>query len=272
MDSLSLYLGKIDRTSLSPNEEKNLLKRIKKGDENARQRFVKANLKLVISIAKKYVGCSPDFSFLDLIQEGSLGLLRAVEKFDWRKKVKFSTYATRWIRQAITRALTNQGRTIRVSAHMVSFIFKYSRAREKLICLLGKEPKPEEIAEEIAKEMKIDINKIYYKIETLKLLPKTVSLETPIGEEDSVLADFIEDRKQPLPSQKVEQILLKEELEKILEKLKSKKKREVLKTRFGLNDGLVRSLAETGRIFGISREWARQIEVEFKNKIKMIRR
>ncbi|MDP3093619.1 MAG: sigma-70 family RNA polymerase sigma factor [bacterium] len=262
-DPIQLYLKEIGRVSfLTPDEEKELAKRIEKGDEEAKKRLAQANLRLVVSIAKKYIGRSPNLTFLDLIQEGNLGLFRAVEKFDWRKGYKFSTYATWWIRQAITRALADQARTIRIPVHMVETISKYAKAKKRLLQDLGREP----IAEEISAEMGIPLGKVYH---LMKISQDTISLETPVGEddEDSILAEFIEDQKEIPPNIMAARTLLRERLESILVDL-TPREQKILAMRFGLKDGVNHTLEEIGKEFGVTRERIRQIEAKSLERIR----
>ncbi|MFC1663895.1 sigma-70 family RNA polymerase sigma factor [Patescibacteria group bacterium] len=263
LDSVRMYLKEIGTVSfLTAEEEKKLAKRVEKGDEEAKRKFARANLRLVVSIAKRYIGRSPNLTLLDLIQEGNRGLFRAVEKFDWRRGYKFSTYATWWIRQAITRALADQSRTIRIPVHMVETISKYTKIRRRLLQDLGREPLPEEIAA----EMGIDIDKIRH---IIKISQGTVSLETPIGEEekDSILAEFIEDEKALSPSLEAARTLLKERLKEILIDL-TPREQKILSMRFGLDNGITHTLEEVGQEFGVTRERIRQIEAKALERIR----
>jgi len=262
-DPIQLYLKEIGRVAfLSPDEEKELAKKIEKGDEESKKGLAQANLRLVVSIAKKYIGRSPNLTFLDLIQEGNLGLFRAVEKFDWRKGYKFSTYATWWIRQAITRALADQARTIRIPVHMVETISKYAKAKKRLLQDLGREPSPEEISS----EMGIPLAKIYH---LMKISQDTVSLETPVGQddEDSVLAEFIEDTKEIPPNIMAARTLLRERLQSILVDLTTREQK-ILAMRFGLKDGVSHTLEEIGNEFGVTRERIRQIEAKSLERVR----
>ncbi|MBF4692058.1 RNA polymerase sigma factor RpoD [Fusibacter sp. Q10-2] len=259
-DPVRMYLKEIGEVALlSSEEEVDLAKRMEKGDEDAKKKLCEANLRLVVSIAKKYVGRG--MLFLDLIQEGNLGLIKAVEKFDWTKGFKFSTYATWWIRQAITRAIADQARTIRIPVHMVETINKLIRVQRQLLQELGREPIPEEIA----KEMDMPVEKVR---EILKIAQEPVSLETPIGEEeDSHLGDFIPDNDAPAPADAAAFSMLKEQLMEVLETL-TPREQKVLKLRFGLEDGRARTLEEVGKEFDVTRERIRQIEAKALRKLK----
>lgn len=259
-DPVRMYLKEIGRVPLlSAEEEIELAKRIEQGDQEAKKRLAEANLRLVVSIAKRYVGRG--MLFLDLIQEGNMGLLKAVEKFDYRKGYKFSTYATWWIRQAITRAIADQARTIRIPVHMVETINKLIRVSRQLLQELGREP----TAEEIAKEMDLTPEKVR---EIIKIAQEPVSLETPIGEEDdSHLGDFIEDQDALAPSDAAAYELLKEQLKDVLDTL-TEREENVLRLRFGLDDGRTRTLEEVGQVFGVTRERIRQIEAKALRKLR----
>jgi len=259
-DPVRMYLKEIGKVDLLTKEEEiDLAKRIEAGEEYARQKLTEANLRLVVSIAKRYVGRG--MLFLDLIQEGNLGLLKAVKKFDWRKGYKFSTYATWWIRQAITRSIADQARTIRVPVHMVETINKLIRIQRQLLQDLGREPKPEEIA----KEMSISVDKVR---KILKIAQEPVSLETPIGEEeDSHLGDFIPDNDSPAPAESAAFAILKDQLEEVLDSL-TLREQKVLKLRFGIDDGRARTLEEVGKQFDVTRERIRQIEAKALRKLK----
>jgi RNA polymerase primary sigma factor len=262
-DSVQMYLKEIGRVPfLTAKEEKELAKRIEVGDASAKQALISANLRLVVSIAKKYVGRSSNLTLLDLIQEGNLGLFRAAEKFDWRKGYKFSTYATWWIRQAITRALADQARTIRIPVHMIETITKYEKFRRELMKELRREPS----AEEIAKEMGLAPDKVRH---IAKIAQKTVSLETPVGDsdEESILADFIKDEEMPSPSKDAARALLKERFEDILSEL-TPREQKILSMRFGLEDGVTHTLQEVGEVFNVTRERIRQIESKALEKIR----
>ncbi|HOA77277.1 MAG TPA: RNA polymerase sigma factor RpoD [Thermosynergistes sp.] len=259
-DPVRMYLREIGKIPLlTPEEEVELAKRIEAGDLEAKKKLMAANLRLVVSIAKKYIGRG--MLFLDLIQEGNLGLSRAVEKFDYRKGFKFSTYATWWIRQAITRAIADQARTIRIPVHMVETINKLIRVSRQLVQKLGREP----TAEEIAKEMGIDAERV---AEIQRIAQEPVSLETPIGEEeDSQLGDFLEDKELLSPDDAAANQLLREELENMIDEL-APREREVLRLRFGLEDGHPYTLEEVGRRFGVTRERIRQIEAKALRKLR----
>ena len=259
-DPVRMYLKEIGRVPLlSADEEIALAKRMEAGDEKAQKELAEANLRLVVSIAKRYVGRG--MLFLDLIQEGNLGLIKAVEKFDYNKGYKFSTYATWWIRQAITRAIADQARTIRIPVHMVETINKLIRVSRQLLQQLGREPSPEEIAE----AMEISVERVR---EIMKIAQEPVSLETPIGEEeDSHLGDFIEAQDAPAPAEAASFMLLKEQLEEVLDTLTEREER-VLRLRFGLDDGRARTLEEVGQNFGVTRERIRQIEAKALRKLR----
>ena len=259
-DPVRMYLKEIGRVSLlTAEEEVALALKIEEGDQEAKQRLAEANLRLVVSIAKRYVGRG--MQFLDLIQEGNMGLMKAVEKFDYRKGFKFSTYATWWIRQAITRAIADQARTIRIPVHMVETINKLIRIQRQLLQDLGREPTPEEIGA----EMDLPTEKVR---EILKIAQEPVSLETPIGEEDdSHLGDFIEDQEATSPAEHAAYELLKEQLEDVLDTLTDREE-NVLRLRFGLDDGRTRTLEEVGKVFGVTRERIRQIEAKALRKLR----
>lgn len=259
-DPVRMYLKEIGRVNLlTADEEVQLALRIEKGDEVAKQELAEANLRLVVSIAKRYVGRG--MQFLDLIQEGNMGLMKAVEKFDYRRGFKFSTYATWWIRQAITRAIADQARTIRIPVHMVETINKLIRIQRQLLQDLGREPLPEEIGA----EMDMPTDKVR---DILKIAQEPVSLETPIGEEDdSHLGDFIEDQDATSPADHAAYELLKEQLESVLETLTDREE-NVLRLRFGLDDGRTRTLEEVGTVFGVTRERIRQIEAKALRKLR----
>ncbi|HBE2157468.1 TPA: RNA polymerase sigma factor RpoD [Enterococcus faecalis] len=259
-DPVRMYLKEIGRVQLlTAAEEVELALKIEEGDQEAKQRLAEANLRLVVSIAKRYVGRG--MQFLDLIQEGNMGLMKAVEKFDYRKGFKFSTYATWWIRQAITRAIADQARTIRIPVHMVETINKLIRIQRQLLQDLGREPTPEEIGA----EMDLPTEKVR---EILKIAQEPVSLETPIGEEDdSHLGDFIEDQDATSPAEHAAYELLKEQLEDVLDTLTDREE-NVLRLRFGLDDGRTRTLEEVGKVFGVTRERIRQIEAKALRKLR----
>ena len=263
IDPVQMYLKEIGRVDfLTADEEKELAKRIEKGEIEAKKKLARANLRLVVSIAKRYIGRSPNLTILDLIQEGNLGLFRAVEKFDWRRGYKFSTYATWWIRQAISRALADQSRTIRIPVHMVETLSKYNKVRRKLLKSLGRPP----LAEEIAAEMGIEVTKVRH---LAKISQRTVSLETPVGGDgdDSILAEFIKDEKSTPPSLDAARILLRERLYEILVDLTEREQR-ILSMRFGLENGITHTLEEVGQEFGVTRERIRQIEAKALEKIR----
>ena len=259
-DPVRMYLKEIGKVPLlSADEEVELAKRMAEGDEDAKKRLAEANLRLVVSIAKRYVGRG--MLFLDLIQEGNLGLIKAVEKFDYHKGFKFSTYATWWIRQAITRAIADQARTIRIPVHMVETINKLIRVSRQLLQELGREPTPEEIAAEL--DMPVERVR-----EILKISQEPVSLETPIGEEeDSHLGDFIQDDNVPVPAEAAAQTLLKEQLDEVLDTL-TEREQKVLRLRFGMDDGRARTLEEVGKEFDVTRERIRQIEAKALRKLR----
>ena len=259
-DPVRMYLKEIGKVPLlSAEREIELAKRMEEGDEDAKKELAEANLRLVVSIAKRYVGRG--MLFLDLIQEGNLGLIKAVEKFDYHKGYKFSTYATWWIRQAITRAIADQARTIRIPVHMVETINKLIRVSRQLLQELGREPLPEEIA----KELDMPVERVR---EILKISQEPVSLETPIGEEeDSHLGDFIQDDNVPVPAEAAAQTLLKEQLDEVLDTL-TEREQKVLRLRFGMNDGRARTLEEVGQEFDVTRERIRQIEAKALRKLR----
>lgn len=262
-DSVRMYLREIGRIPLlKPKEEVDIARRVDKGDQVAKRKLAEANLRLVVSIAKKYIGRG--LSLLDLIQEGNTGLLRAVEKFDYRRGYKFSTYATWWIRQAITRAIADQARTIRIPVHMVETINKLIRTQRQLVQDLGREP----LAEEIAAEMNIEVDKIEH---IIKISQETVSLEAPVGEEeDSRLGDFIEDKQSKSPEDSATYELLRGHINEILKKL-APREQKILKLRFGLEDGQGHTLEEVGQEFGVTRERIRQIEAKALEKLRVLR-
>ncbi|MFM7088237.1 MAG: sigma-70 family RNA polymerase sigma factor [Candidatus Paceibacterota bacterium] len=262
-DSIQIYLKEIGQYPLIyAAEERELAKRIEKGDEEAKNLLARANLRLVVSIAKKYVGRSPNLSLLDLIQEGNLGLFKAVEKFDWTKGYKFSTYATWWIRQSITRALADQSRTIRIPVHMVETISKYKQTHRKLSQDLGREP----LAEEIATEMGIPVEKIHV-IENIS--QETISLEQPVGDDDdkSTLENFISDDKILRPDQESSRRILSDQIREVLDEL-NPKERKILEMRYGLTDGIQHTLERVGEEFGVTRERIRQIEAKVHDKLR----
>lgn len=259
-DPVRMYLKEIGKVPLlTAEEEKELAMKMEAGDMEAKKRLAEANLRLVVSIAKRYVGRG--MLFLDLIQEGNLGLIKAVEKFDYRKGYKFSTYATWWIRQAITRAIADQARTIRIPVHMVETINKLIRVQRQLLQELGREPYPEEIAE----KMGLPVERVR---EIQKISQEPVSLETPIGEEeDSHLGDFIQDDNVPVPAEAAAQTLLKEQLDEVLDTL-TEREQKVLRLRFGMDDGRARTLEEVGKEFDVTRERIRQIEAKALRKLR----
>lgn len=261
-DAVQAYLKEIGRTALlNKQQEQDYAKRAEAGDEEARQILIKANLRLVVSIAKRYVNRTPHLSILDLIQEGNIGLSRAVDKFDYRKGFKFSTYATWWIRQAINRALADQSRTVRIPVHMVEVISKYTQVRRSLMQELGREP----LAEEIAAEMGVDVDKIRH---IQKISQDVLSIETPVGdEEDSVLADFIPDDRNPAPNQLAARAYLRDLIRDILGTL-TEREQKIINMRFGLEDGVYHTLEEVGKVFGVTRERIRQIEAKALEKIR----
>ncbi len=264
-DTIQMYLREIGKTPLlNSKEEKELAKRIIRGEEEARQQLIKANLRLVVSVAKRYINRGP-LSISDLIQEGNIGLFKAVEKFDYRKGFKFSTYATWWIRQAITRALADQSRTIRIPVHMVETISKFTQTKRRLAQELGREP----LTEEIAIEMGLGVDKVRY-IE--KISQTVVSLEAPIGDDDdkSIRADFIPDERNPDPTQITSQELLRDEIKAILVDL-TERERKILELRFGLADGVTHTLEEVGKVFTVTRERIRQIEAKALERIRLHR-
>jgi len=257
------YLREIGKIPLiSASEERRLSILIQKGDVNAKKRLMEANLRLVVSIAKRYIGRSKNLSFMDLIQEGNIGLAKAVEKYDWRKGFKFSTYATWWIRQAITRAFADQSRTIRIPVHMIETIAKYSQTKRRLEQELGREP----LAEEIAIEMDVPVEKVRY---IQRISQDTLSLEYPVGDEEEEvgIGEFIADEKTLPPDRLAAQKVLRDQIREILRKL-PKREQDILRMRFGLDDGVFHTLEEVGRAFGVTRERIRQIEAKALEKIK----
>ncbi len=262
-DAVQMYLKEIGRTPLLVSqEEKDLAKRVEKGDEIARKKLIQANLRLVVSIAKRYVNRSPRLSILDLVQEGNIGLSRAVDKFDYRKGFKFSTYATWWIRQAVTRALADYSRTIRIPVQMVETITKYTQTKRQLMQELGREPLPEEIGA----EMGMDVKKIHY---IQKISQEVISLEAPIGDnsDDLTLSDFIKDEQSLSPDQLASQALLKDQIKEIMADL-TERETKILSMRFGLEDNIPHTLEEVGKVFGVTRERIRQIEAKALEKIR----
>lgn len=262
-DSVQMYLREIGRISLlNQDEEKELAKKVAMGEEEAKKKLTQANLRLVVSIAKRYIGRSAHLTLLDLIQEGNIGLFKAVEKFDYRKGYKFSTYATWWIRQAITRALADQARTIRIPVHMVETISKFTQVKRKLLQDLGREP----LAEEVASEMGIEIEKVRH---IIQISQETVSLEAPLGDDsdESTLGEFIEDEKEISPAQATARSLLKDQLKDIMSDL-SPREQKIIGMRFGTDDGVTHTLEEVGQEFGVTRERIRQIEAKALEKIR----
>jgi len=261
-DAVQVYLKEIGKTPLlSKDEEKDLAKLAEQNDEEARQALMKANLRLVVSIAKRYVNRTPNLSILDLIQEGNIGLSRAVDKFDYRKGFKFSTYATWWIRQAITRALADFSRTIRIPVHMVETMSKYTQARRQLLQELGRDPLPEEIAV----EMGIEVEKVH---QIQKISQEVLSIEAPVGdEEDSTLSDFIADDRSITPAQSAARSLLQDLIQDIMVDL-TEREQKILSMRFGLEDGVTHTLEEVGKVFGVTRERIRQIEAKALERIR----
>ncbi|MGC8881027.1 MAG: sigma-70 family RNA polymerase sigma factor [Minisyncoccia bacterium] len=262
-DNVQAYLREIGKIPLlTPEEEKELAKRVAEGDEQARQKMIEANLRLVVSIAKRYVGRSSNLNLLDLIQEGNIGLSRAVDKFNFKKGFKFSTYATWWIRQAITRALADQGRTIRIPVHMVETISKYLKVRKNLAQTLGRDPSPEEIALETGKS----VEEILY---LMKIAQDTTSLNQPVGDEEegNEVGDFVPDNKSLSPEQFASLQLLKGELKELLDFL-TERERKIIEMRFGLKDGISHTLEEVGKAFNVTRERIRQIEAKTLEKLK----
>lgn len=262
LDAVQLYLKEIGKTSLlSSSEEIKLAKRVEQGDELARKEMIQANLRLVVSIAKRYIGRSPNMTFLDLIQEGNRGLFRAVEKYDWHKGYKFSTYATWWIKQAITRSLADHSRTIRIPVHMVETLSKYTKVKRQLAQELDRDPLPEEIAA----EMGLKVDKVHH---IMKIIQGTISLETPVGEDkDTLLEEFIEDEKEVSPSKRAARVLLKERLKEVLKGL-TPREQKILSMRFGLDDGVRHTLEEVGKEFGVTRERIRQVAARALDKIR----
>ena len=264
-DSVQMYLKEIGQYPLlTPDEEVDLAKRIERSDESARQKLILSNLRLVVSIAKKYVGRSANLTLLDLIQEGNVGLFKAAEKFDYKRGYKFSTYATWWIRQAITRALADQGRTIRIPVHMVETINKYQQVVRRLVQDLGREPMPEEVAA----EMGVDVDKIRH---IQKISQETISLEAPVGDSDddgeSTLANFVPDEETTSPAMSAARKILKAHLNEMVEDL-TPREQKILDMRFGLTDGVQHTLEEVGKVFSVTRERIRQIEAKALDKIR----
>jgi len=260
-DATQKYLSEISKYPLlTPEEEKKLAKKVAQGDLEARERLIKSNLRLVVSIAKKYIGRSKGLTFLDLIQEGNTGLIKAVDRFDWRKGFKFSTFATWWIRQAISRALSDQARTIRLPVHVVETLYKLNKAKKKLATILDREPTPEELSAETG----ISVDKVQ---KLLKYIPDTISLETPIGEGESLLKELIPDTSERTPEKTAALANLREKLKQAIQSL-NPKERQIISLRYGLEDGTIYTLEEIGKIFGITRERVRQIEIKALEKLK----
>jgi RNA polymerase primary sigma factor len=260
-DATQRYLSEISKYPLlRPEEERKLAKKAAKGDLEARERLIKSNLRLVISVAKKYLGRSRGLTFLDLIQEGNAGLIKAVDRFDWRRGFKFSTFATWWIRQAISRALSDQARTIRLPVHVVETLYKLNKARKKLATILDREPTPEELAA----ETNLPVQKVQ---RLLKYVPDVISLETPVGEGESLLKELIPDPSEMTPEKTAALANLREQLKKAVQSL-SPKERQVISLRYGLENGTMYTLEEIGKIFGITRERVRQIEIKALEKLK----
>jgi len=262
-DAVQMYLKEIGRTPLLTSKgEKELAKRVEREDEEARKKLIQANLRLVVSIAKRYINRSPHLSILDLIQEGNIGLSRAVDKFDYHRGFKFSTYATWWIRQAITRALADYSRTIRIPVHMVETITKYMQAKRRLMQELGREPLPEEVAAELG----VEVEKVHY---IQKISQEVISLESPIGDddEDSTLSDFIKDESTLSPDEAANLALLKDQIQEVMADLTEREQR-ILAMRFGLDDGITHTLEEVGKVFGVTRERIRQIEAKALERIR----
>jgi RNA polymerase primary sigma factor len=260
-DATQRYLNEISKYPLlTPEEEKELTKKAAKGDQEARERLIKSNLRLVISIAKKYIGRSKGLTFLDLIQEGNSGLMKAVDKFDWKRGLKFSTFATWWIRQAISRALSDQARTIRLPVHIIETLYKLNKARKKLAAILDREP----TVEELAGETGLSTEKVQ---RLLKYVPNPVSLETPIGEGESLLKELLPDVSQVSPEKIGALANLREQLRKAIQDL-SPKERNIISLRYGLEDGIQHTLEEIGKIYGITRERVRQIEIKALEKLR----
>jgi RNA polymerase primary sigma factor len=260
-DATQRYLSEISKYPLlGPEEERKLARKSAKGDLEARERLIKSNLRLVVSVAKKYLGRSRGLTFLDLIQEGNAGLIKAVDRFDWHRGFKFSTFATWWIRQAISRALSDQARTIRLPVHVIETLYKLNKARKKLATILDREPTPEELAS----ETNLPVQKVQ---RLLKYVPDTISLETPIGEGESLLKELIPDPSEMTPEKTAALANLREQLKKAIQSL-NPKERQVISLRYGLENGIMYTLEEIGKIFGITRERVRQIEIKALEKLK----